>query len=118
MRPLVNPGMPTPLGWGYYLVNPSTSKPVEFDDCQQKTGIMIDYKDRYWMMLSNLGLQSFIIKRLWKQAGDQVMAAGSRPIRWYFSEKQAADYIRDLFAVDAVRRHIDIVDAPMPESAR
>jgi hypothetical protein len=118
MRPLVNPGMPTPLGWGYYLVNRSTSKPVEFDDCQQKTGIMIDYKDRYWKMLSNLDLQKFIIRDLWDEAGRQVRAAGSRPVRWYFSEKQAADYIRELFEGDAVRGSIDIVDAPMPESAR
>jgi hypothetical protein len=117
MRPLVNPGMPTPLGWGYYLVNRSTSKPVEFD-CQQKTGIMIDYKDRYWKMLSNLDLQKFIIRDLWDEAGRQVRAAGSRPVRWYFSEKQAADYIRELFEGDAVRGSIDIVDAPMPESAR
>ena len=46
MRPLVNPGMPTPLGFGYYLPNLSTGKAVEFDDCQQTTGRMIDYKDR------------------------------------------------------------------------
>jgi hypothetical protein len=118
MRPIVNPGMPTPLGWGYYLVNRSTAQAVEFDDCQQKTGIMIDYKDKYWKMLSDLGLQEFILKGLWKQAGDQVLAAGARPIRWYFSEKQAADYIRHLFAGDDVRGRIEIVYAPMPESAR
>jgi hypothetical protein len=118
MRPLVNPDMPTPLGWGYYLVNPSTGKAVEFDDCQQKTGIVIDYKDRYWRMLSDLGLQRFIIKNLWNQAESQVQAAGSRPIRWYFSEKQAADYIRDLFRDDPVRGSIDIVHVPMPEEAR
>jgi hypothetical protein len=118
MRPIVNLGKPTPLGWGYYLVNPSTGKAVEFDDCQQTTGTMIDYKDRYWKMLSNLGLQSFIIEQLWDRAENQVKAAGVRPIRWYFSEKQAADYIRELFAGDDVRGHIGIVWAPMPESAR
>jgi hypothetical protein len=42
----------------------------------------------------------------------------SRPVRWYFSEKQAADYIRELFERDAVRGSIDIVYEPMPESAR
>jgi hypothetical protein len=118
MRPLVNPGMPTPLGWGYYLMDRSTAKAVEFDDCQQTTGVMIDYKDRYWRMLSDLGLQSFIIQRFWNQAADQVQAAGSRPIRWYFSEKQAADYVRELFRGDPVRGYIDIVYVPMPESAR
>jgi hypothetical protein len=118
MRPIVNPGMPTPLGFGYYLVNPSTGKAVEFDDCQQTTGTMIDYKDRYWKMLSDLGLQEFIIDGLWEQAGDQAKAAGSRPTRWYFSEKPAADLVRYLFSVDDLRHHIDIVYAPMPENAR
>jgi hypothetical protein len=118
MRPLVNPGMPTPLGFGYYLVNPSTGKAVEFDDCQHSTSTMVDYKDRYWKMLSDLGLQQFIIKRLWNQAEDQVLAAGARPIRWYFSEKQAADYVRELFRGDRLLGHIEIAYAPMPENAR
>jgi hypothetical protein len=118
MRPLVNPGMPTPLGWGYYLVNPSTKKAIEFDDCQQTTDIMIDYKDRYWRMLSDLGLQDFLIDRFWKQALDQVQAAGSRPVRWYFSEKQTADFVRGLFSRDTVRSRIEIVYAPMPDTAR
>jgi hypothetical protein len=118
MRPLVNPSMSTPLGWGYYLVNPSTDKRIEFDDCQQNTGIMIDYKDRYWRMLSDLGLRTFMIDQFLNQALDQVQAAGSRPVRWYFSEKQTADFVRDLFRDDPVRRVIEIVHVPMPESAR
>ena len=69
-------------------------------------------------MLSDLRLQKFIIEDLWDEAERQVLAAGSRPVRWYFSEEQAADHIRELFKGDAVRGHIDIVYAPMPESAR
>jgi hypothetical protein len=118
MRPIVNLGMPTPLGFGYYLVNPSTGKAVEFDDCQQTTGTMIDYKDRYWKMLSDLGLRQFIVDDLWDQAGDQIKAAGEHPTRWYFSEKQAADYMRKQFEKDPIRSRIEIVYAPMPESAR
>lgn len=118
MRPIVNPGMPTPLGFAYYLPNLSTGKAVEFDDCQQTTGRMIDYKDRYWKMLSDLGIQQFLIAQLWKQAEEQVAAAGDRPIRWYFSEEKAADYIRDLFSGDPIRGRIEIVHVPMPESAR
>jgi hypothetical protein len=83
--------MPTPLGFGYYLMNPSAGKPVEFDDCQQMTGIMMDYKDRYWKLLSDPDTQGFTIRKLWKQALDQVQTAGERTIRWYFSEKQSAD---------------------------
>jgi hypothetical protein len=74
MRPLVNPGMPTPLGFGYYLPDLSTGKAVEFDDCQQTTGRMIDYKDRYWKTLSDLDIQKFFIKQLWEQAERQVQA--------------------------------------------
>jgi hypothetical protein len=117
MRPLVNPGMPTPLGFAYYLPDQS-GKAVEFDDCQQTTGRMIDYKDRYWKMLSDLGIQQFLLDRLWEQAERQVEAAGDRPIRWYFSEEKAADYIRYLFRGDSIRGRIEIVHVPMPESAR
>jgi len=118
MRPLVNPGMPTPLGFGYYLPNLSTGKAVEFDDCQQTTGRMIDYKDRYWKTLSDLDIQKFFIKQLWEQAERQVQAAGDRQVRWYFSEKKAVDFVRDLFEGDPVRGRVEIVHVPMPESAR
>jgi len=118
MRPLVNPGMPTPLGFGYYLPNLSSGRAVEFDDCQQTTGRMIDYKDRYWKTLSDLDIQKFFIKQLWEQAERQVQAAGDRQVRWYFSEKKAADFVRDLFEGDPIRSRIEIVHVPMPESAR
>jgi hypothetical protein len=104
------------LGFGYYLVNPSR-EPVEFDDCQQMSGIMVDYKHRYWKLLSDPDTQWFTIKKLWKQALDQVQAAGGRGVRWYFAERKAADYVRDLFNEDHNRRRIDIVHEPMPESA-
>ena len=119
MRPLVNPGMPTPLGWGYYLAIPDGGKKVEFDDCQHVTGTMMDYKDRYWKLLSDLDTQRFTIRRLWKQALDQVQAAIDREIRWYFSEKNAADYVRELFRGDRDGRgRIKISHVPMPEDAR
>jgi len=76
------------------------------------------WKDRYWKLLSDLRIQRFFIEDLWGQAERQVEAAGERRIRWYFSEKKAADYVRDLFRDDPIRDRIDIVHAPMPESAR
>jgi hypothetical protein len=36
MRPLVNPGMPTPLGFAYYLPDRSTADTVEFDDVSRR----------------------------------------------------------------------------------
>jgi hypothetical protein len=82
------------------------------------TGIMMDYKDRYWKLLSDPDTQGFTIRKLWKQALDQVQAAGERAIRWYFSEKQSADYVRELFRGDRARGRIDIVHVPMPDNAR
>jgi hypothetical protein len=118
MRPIVNPFMPTPLRMAYYLPNPSTDETVEFDDCQQMTGFMIDYKHRYWHLLTNLKIQKFIVRQLWEKAQRQVEAAGDRQIRWYFAEKQTADYVRYLFLGDPVRGHIKIIYAPMPESSK
>jgi hypothetical protein len=118
MRPIVNPFMPTPLGMAYYLTNPSIGKPVEFDDCQQETGDMVDYKHKYWKLLSDLDTQRFTISKLWKQAESQVQAAGDRRIRWYFAERKAADYVRHLFNGDDIRGRIEIVHVPMPENAR
>ena len=88
MRPLVNPFMPTPLGSAYYLPNPSTGKAVEFDDCEQKSGTMVDYKDRYWDMLRKPGISKLVMDDLLVQALRQISAAGQRPVRWYFAEKK------------------------------
>ncbi len=32
-----------------------------------------------------------------KQAMDQIQAAGTRPVRWYFSQKQVADCAGEIF---------------------
>jgi hypothetical protein len=113
MRPLVNPFMPTPLGFAYFLMHPS-GKAVEFDDCEQKSGTMIDYKDRYWDLLTS-GIGGVIIGKLKRQALDQISAAGSRKIRWYFAEKEAADLVRGQFYFDKqIRKRIDIQYGPFP----
>jgi hypothetical protein len=78
----------------------------------QETGIVMDYKDRYWKLLSDADTQGFTITKLWNQALNQVQAAGGRPIRWYFSEKQAADYVRVRFRDDPDRNRIDVVHVP------
>jgi hypothetical protein len=41
-----------------------------------------------------------------------------RPIRWYFSEKQGADFVRELFRGDRIRGRIEVVHIPMRENAR
>jgi len=118
MRPLVNPFMPTPLGLAYYLPDPA-GKAVQFDDCEQKSGTMIDYKDKYWDMLRKPGISEFVMDDFIDQALRQMSAARQRPIRWYFSEKEAADFVRDLFRDDPnIRGRIVIEDRPFPGSRR
>jgi hypothetical protein len=113
MRPIVNPFMPTPPALAYYLPKRFTGEAVEFDDCEQKTGTMIDYKDQYWDILTKPGLGQFIVDQLMDRALRQISAAGSRPIRWYFAEEQAADYVRRLLkAYDEGREAIDVQYRP------
>lgn len=114
MRPIVNPFMPTPFGLAYYLPD-SAGKAVEFDDCEQKTGTMIDYKDKYWNMLKNPDISQFIMGQFLAQASRQISAAGQRPIRWYFSEKEAADFVRGQFSFNRdIHERIDIEHRPFP----
>jgi hypothetical protein len=115
MRPIVNPFMPTPLGFAYYLTDPVTGKPVEFDDCKQMNGTMVDYKDKYWDMLSKLGISEVIMGDFTDQALRQIRAAGQRRIRWYFSEKEAADFVRVQFYFNRyIRNRIEIEDRSFP----
>jgi hypothetical protein len=113
MRPIVNPFMPTPLGMAYYLPKRFSSEAVEFDDCEQKSGTMIDYKDKYWDMLKKPGFGEIIMGDLVDQALRQISAAGQRRIRWYFSEKEAADLVHVRFYFNQyIRDRIDIQFRP------
>jgi hypothetical protein len=40
----------------------------QFDDCEQKTGTMVDYKDKYGDMLKNPDISEFIMRRFLAQA--------------------------------------------------
>jgi hypothetical protein len=118
MRPIVNPFMPTPLGLGYKLMSPSTGEAVEFDDCEQRSGTMIDYKDQYWELLTS-GIREFVVENLKKQALRQIEAAGARAIRGYFAEKETADFVRELFDNDPnIRGAIVIEHRPFPGNRR
>jgi hypothetical protein len=114
MRPIVNPFMPTPPGLAYYLPDPA-SKAVEFDDCEQKSGTMVDYKDKYWEMLRKPGISEIMMYNFIAQALRQISAAGQRPIRRYFSEKEAADFVSVQFYFNRyIRDRIDIEVRPFP----
>jgi hypothetical protein len=54
------------------------------------------------------------------QSGRQLAAAGSRRLRWYFAEPEAAEFARKLFnnAEGGGRERIEIVVLPFPRSDR
>jgi hypothetical protein len=104
IKALVNPpSQVTPSEMGVSLPNPlNNGKPVVFDDCQHRTGIMFEAKGPgYAALLRKADKSTFtqsIVKGWINQAQRQVQAAGDRPIVWYFAEKEVADYARKIFA--------------------
>lgn len=109
----VNPENPTPRGMGYQLNKPD-GDPVVFDDCQQKTGIMVEAKGPgYAGLLSFKKGKDNVTDEWLDQSGRQIAAAGGRPIRWYFAEPEAAAYARELFkGAKGGRENIEIIDLP------
>lgn len=117
VKSIVNPENPTPRYWGFQLPNPgSTGDLVHYDDCEHSTGTMIDAKDRYSGLLSfENGIQS-VAKQFLAESKRQVDAAGTREVRWYFSEEGTADFAQALFtAMDKGRERIKIVWLPWPD---
>jgi hypothetical protein len=109
---VVNPDFPTPTGMGYSLPNPETRRGrVIFDDCQRKTGMMVEAKGpRYSKFLEGKIWQGYstgksevlekVTNKLVRQGTLQVRAAhlaGDRPIRWYCHDLPTCNYIQSKF---------------------
>ena len=63
VKQFINPRpFTTPRGWGFMLPNPvAGGKPVQFDDCEQTTGTMIEIKGPgYAKLLAMRGVQQFL----------------------------------------------------------
>jgi hypothetical protein len=58
---------------------------------------MIEVKDGYEGFLEDDGGRELLAAMFLKQATDQIQAAGARPVRWYFSQKQVADFAKNIF---------------------
>lgn len=92
---------------------------VSFDDCEHQTGsFLAEIKDQYAGPLGfPPGLQS-VVERFLRQAKRQIDAAdaaGGYEVRWYFSEKETADFARNLFEkMDDGRERIKIIWEPSP----
>src|SRR5205823_6295664 len=91
---------PTPSGYVYYLPNPKQNKPVSYDDCHWKTGIMAEIKGFTFAERLTSGydkIKKNAEDQIMKQAARQVQASGGRPIIWIFAEEEAAQIVRKLF---------------------
>ncbi len=104
---------PTPEGLGYLLPNHTNGgKAVSFDDCEHETGTMVEIKFGYTSLLRKEWGKALVARIFVNQATRQVDAAGNRPVRWYFSDQQTADFTRDLFKNDPKLKNIDIKVEP------
>src|SRR5438105_14836364 len=104
---------------GYQLLKPDTGQPVNYDDCQHSTGIMIEAKGEYAGVLSfEKGEEN--LKAEWlEQSGRQIAAAGGRRIRWYFAEPETAAFAKKIFKeAQSGREDIEIVVQPWPGNKR
>ncbi len=101
MKHIMNPEQPTPDGFGMALLNPVTGNWVIFDDCHLKTGIMLEYKDRYERLITNVkGAETSVTNRFSDQSLRDVQAAKGRPVIWVFSEEGAAMFAKKLFETE------------------
>ena len=119
VRGIINPGNPTPPKLAYELPNPGDSgKMVSFDDCDRQSGTFVaEIKDRHEFLLGfGKGLQS-IAEKFLDQGKRQVEAAEAAgyEVRWYFSEKETADFARELFrGMDDGLEKIKVIWEPWP----
>jgi hypothetical protein len=118
MKSVFNPGNPTPENMGYIFTDPETGHPVKIDDCQQRTGILAEYKGpgyaphllkddpAWWGQLGNMLLQ----------IDAQERARGSHRLVWFFAEWDTYHFMKKIFA--AVYPDVRVVYAPMPRRRR
>ena len=96
---MINPQRPLEYGLAMGLFNPATGKNVHYDECDERTGTMIDAKGPSYAGLLRSGPVSQKVVNGWlKQSLNQIQASGQRDVVWYFAEQGAADYARNLFA--------------------
>jgi hypothetical protein len=121
MKAWFNPGHPTPSGMAYYFINPKTGDSYAIDDCQQKTGILAEYKGPNFEehMIEGGPVWKGMVSKMLKQSLDQEQAAGQRPLIWFFAEKSVADEVRKIFGTAKEgRERIKVESKPLPGDAQ
>ncbi|HLH12050.1 MAG TPA: hypothetical protein VKV77_09255 [Methylovirgula sp.] len=123
---IVNPQRDPPLepGLGFALWDPDRDDVTVFDDCQDTTGIMQEYKGYYSWRLAIPKFKDAMAEEFLGQAKRQIPANDLRnkqlgrnyPIEWHFQEKEVAEFARDLFKdagyLSTIRIYYDPYDRP------
>jgi len=115
----INPANPTPRGFGVQLPNPAGGRPVNYDDCQRQTGILIEAKGTGYAgpIAREKSFMRDIFGAAWRaQAERQVKASGGRPIEWHFAEYGAAEYARKIFKDDCLLKNVTVIYTPWSEN--
>lgn len=95
----INPHRPLEFGTVPALMNPSTGSLVHYDECDEKTGHMIEAKGPGFGDLLAVEPAKENFTREWLDQGRrEVDAAGDRKVIWYFADTPAAAYARELFS--------------------
>ena len=111
----------TPRAMGYQLPNPEENGAlVNYDDCQRKTGTLVEAKGRTYSRLLALQPQpaAGTIFKMLKQATNQINASQGRDVVWFFAEEGAAAEARKLFDGDPKLKRIQVIYLPMPGWSR
>ncbi len=118
VKSIVNPIDTTPRYWGFQLIDPTSGDLVYYDDCQHETGMMVEAKGPVYAKLLAYGWGRDSIAGEWRsQSASQLAAAGTRTVRWYFAEPEAAAFAEELFRTsDAGRERIEIRALPWSEN--
>ncbi|HVJ52168.1 MAG TPA: hypothetical protein VM689_06890 [Aliidongia sp.] len=99
------------------MFNPVEQKMVNFDDCQHRTGILVEAKGPAFAKLMQ-DIEKFpglgVVKKFHTQVTNQINASAGRPIVWFFAEKEAADKTRKLFREWGYSEKVTVVYKPMP----
>jgi len=112
VNPQRQPQLPPTLTFG--LTNPETGRIVDYDDCRESDGAMIEAKGHYEGVRQSKFMSDNIDADWIEQATRQVRASGGRQIEWYFHEQAAADHAREVFDEFDELKKIKIIVAPDP----
>jgi hypothetical protein len=97
----------------------ATGKLVKFDDCEQATGDMMEYKGLgIARQLQYEPNRTKIANRFIREATSQVLAAAGRHVVWNFAEQQTMEFARTLFQENPLLAGIELRYEPWADGER